>query len=152
LIGLAEAGVSNGTMIELVAQPDAPNMYWSLTELPQPLVDLRAAARFEIGLGPRVFPFIHHAQSTDRSREEWNRLYTQSLRDVSAYGYGGMPVVNDLGAGLVATGMALVGYPHAKRQLIAQGMDAVRVEQMAVGSGMCRFGRWTGGRKRSSGN
>jgi hypothetical protein len=133
LIGLAEASYSNGTLIELMAQPDAPNLYWALTELPQPLVDLRPAARFEVGLGPRVFPFIHHAETTDHSRDEWNRLYVQSLRDLSAFGGNGPPVRNDIGAGLVATGLALVGYPHAKRQLIAQGMDAARVEQMAVG-------------------
>src|SRR5262249_37478530 len=49
LIGIAEAGVANGTLIELIGAPDSPNMYWALTELPNPLVDMRRAARFELG-------------------------------------------------------------------------------------------------------
>jgi hypothetical protein len=36
-------------------------------------------------------------------------------------------------AGVAATGLGLLGYSHAKEQLIAQGTDPKRVEQMAVG-------------------
>ena len=41
--------------------------------------------------------------------------------------------LDDVEAGVAATALALVGYPHAKARLIAQGMDRDRVEKMAVG-------------------
>jgi hypothetical protein len=35
--------------------------------------------------------------------------------------------------GIAATGLALLGYSHAKEQLLAQGVDRERLERMAVG-------------------
>ena len=67
LIGIAIDGIANLTATELIAAPDSPNMYWALTELPQPMIDLRPAARFEMDFGPRMFPFINHAETTERA-------------------------------------------------------------------------------------
>lgn len=142
LIGLAIDGITNGTVAEFVSSPNAPNLYWALTELPQPHIELRPSARFELDLGPRVFPFINHAETTEHAPQEWNRLYTQSLRELGGLtgqmmerqGSGEHPnPAEEARAGIAATGLALVGYPHAKEWLIKQGMDRDRVERMAVG-------------------
>ncbi len=132
LIGIAVEGMANGTLTELLAAPDSPNLYWSLTELPAPLVDLQPAARFEMDFGPRMFPFIDHAETTHRAPQEWNRLFTQAILDFSKTG-GGFNAHNSTEAGVTATGIALSGYSYAKERLIAQGMDRDRVEKMAVG-------------------
>ena len=139
LIGLAEASMSNGALIDLIAQPASPNTYWALSELPQPLVDMRQAFRYEMDFGPRMFPFIHHSETTDRSPQEWNRLFTQSIRDLSSFGDGSIPAQTDLGAGLSATAFALVGYSHAKARLIEEGFDPDRVNAMAVGQVMAIY-------------
>jgi hypothetical protein len=139
LIGIAICGVTNGTAIEMIAQPDSPNLYWALSELPQPPIDMRRAIRVEVAFGPRIFPLIHNAEKTDHSPQEWNRLYRQSFRDLATIGGGNLPVTNEVGAGLVATGVTLLGYPHAKQQLIAQGMERERVERMAVGQVMAIY-------------
>ncbi len=139
LIGIAEAGITNATVLELMASPDSPNLYWALTELPDPLIAMRDAVRFELDFGPRMFPFIHRAEQTDRSPDEWNRLFTKSLVDLEWAGGSepviaqGVPMGDKTMAGVASTGIALLGYTHAKEQLIAQGMDRKRVEQMAVG-------------------
>jgi hypothetical protein len=44
-----------------------------------------------------------------------------------------------VGAGLVATGLALAGYSHAKQQLIDAGLDREQVEKMAVGQVMATY-------------
>jgi hypothetical protein len=139
LVGIAIESMANGTILELIASPNSPNLYWSLTELPEPLVDLRPAARFEIELGLRVFPFIHNAESTDRSPQEWNRVYTAAVRDLAITGEGGMAAHSDLGAGLLATGAALLGYSHAKARLIAAGLDSDSLDRMAVGQVMAIY-------------
>jgi hypothetical protein len=41
LVGVAVASMANETLDELIAQPGAPNLYWALTDLPNPLIDLR---------------------------------------------------------------------------------------------------------------
>jgi len=135
LIGIAEAGIANETMIELIAQPNSPNLYWALAEFPIPLIDLRAAVRFELEFGPRIFPLIHNAETTVRAPEEWNRLLSQSIRDIATIDSNSfaLSATNDLSAGLVATATALAGYSHAKSQLIAQGMDPAKIKAMAVG-------------------
>jgi hypothetical protein len=106
-------------------------LYWALSELPQPLVDMRRSIRFDIGLGPRVFPFIHNAERTDRSPEEWNRLYKQACSDLTTLGRRKATASPD--RDLAAVGLAMIGYPSAKALLISQGMPRDRVERMAVG-------------------
>jgi hypothetical protein len=106
---------------------------------------MRDAIRFEMDFGPRIFPLIHNAATTDRSAEEWNRLFTQTFIDLQkagadlSWGDGPSFKTNDVPAGIVATGIALLGYPHAKAQLIAQGMDPKQVEKMAVGHVMAIY-------------
>jgi hypothetical protein len=139
LIGIAEAGVANGTIIDWIGQPNSPNLYWAIAELPNPLIDLRPAARFEMDFGPRMFPFIHNAETTDHSSAEWNRLYTQSMRGLATIGDGSIPARSELGAGLSATAFALIGYPYAKARLIADGMEPDRVNSMAVGQVMAVY-------------
>lgn len=139
LIGIAEAGHANSGIVDLIASPDSPNLYWALAELPQPLVDLRLAAQCEIEIGLRIFPLIDQAETTDHSPQEWNRLYTQLIRDLATIGSIGQITPNDLGAGVTATGAALIGYSHAKQQLIAQGLDRNKVEAMAVGQVMAIY-------------
>ena len=41
LVGLSVAHLGVGTLTEMVQQPRCPNLYWALTDLPCPLVDLR---------------------------------------------------------------------------------------------------------------
>lgn len=145
LIGIAEAGITNGTALELIAQPGSPNLYWAFSELPDPLINMRNAIRFEMDFGPRMFPFIHNAATTDRSMDEWNRLFARTFIDLQkagadlSLGYGPSFESDDVPARFVATGLALLGYPHAKSQLIAQGMDPKKVEQMAVGQVMAIY-------------
>src|SRR5262249_7851898 len=41
LVGLWTAHLGLNTLAEMVQQPGCPNLYWALTDLPCPLVDLR---------------------------------------------------------------------------------------------------------------
>ena len=45
LIGLSVAHLGLNTLEEMVQQPGCPNLYWALTDLPCPLVDLRKGIR-----------------------------------------------------------------------------------------------------------
>jgi hypothetical protein len=47
LVGLATASRTLDTLDEFVGQPDAPNLYWALTDLPNPLVEWRKGMQGE---------------------------------------------------------------------------------------------------------
>ncbi len=47
LVGLSVAHLGLSTLEEMVEQPNCPNLYWALTDLPCPLVDLRKGVQGE---------------------------------------------------------------------------------------------------------
>jgi hypothetical protein len=67
---------------ELIQQPDCPNLYWALTVLPNPLVDLRPAMEME-GDGVLFFiPSLREVRGAKRSEPEWNALLAKVLSEV----------------------------------------------------------------------
>jgi hypothetical protein len=134
LIGTAIVGVGNVPLLDLIAAPDSPNLYWALSELPRPPVDYRQAILFEFEAGLRAFPFLDDAETTERSAQEWARLWHAAWNEWPKLSGESGP------SGAVA-GMAtaLLGYPHAKQRLIDDGMDPDRVEQMPVGQVMAVY-------------
>lgn len=70
LVGVASANIALGRAEELIAQPDAPNLYWALTALPRPLVDLRKGMDTEQAMGGFVLPELLDADAP-RTEAEW---------------------------------------------------------------------------------
>jgi hypothetical protein len=48
--GMSAAHLALGALEEMVQQPGCPNLYWALTDLPSPLVDLRKGAQGDCAL------------------------------------------------------------------------------------------------------
>jgi hypothetical protein len=133
LVGIAQAATGNQVIIRLIAAPNSPNMFWALTELPDPLVDLRGAVRFEMSSFLRVFPFLRDAETQEHSSEEWSRLLAHAISELGPLTGGSDPMVNDTLRRLTVTGLALAAYTPAKQRLHDQGFNAAQVEQMPVG-------------------
>ena len=47
LVGTAIAGIMNNQLDQFIAQPGAPNLYYTLTDLPTPLLSMRKALQGE---------------------------------------------------------------------------------------------------------
>jgi hypothetical protein len=73
LVGIACAGQFLDCVLDFVQQPGAPNLYWSLSSLPSPLIDLRDAIDFEYRVLELEFPDL---AGLDRPRApgEWDRV------------------------------------------------------------------------------
>ena len=63
LVGLAVAGTQSGQIDEWLQTPGSPNLYWSLTDLPRPFIDMhkplqgeRLCTRIEHGIVQRKGP------------------------------------------------------------------------------------------------
>ncbi len=138
LVGLAEAGVTCGTTIDLIAAPGSPNLYWALSELPRPIVDLREAIRLEMSTGVRVFPALMDVETSEHSPAGWARLIADALKEyetlTASSPFQGISLAqNDLLRRMASAGLSLAIYPEAKQRLVHSGMDAAQVEKMPVG-------------------
>ena len=135
LIGMAEVGMANKSVIELIGSPKSPNMYWALSELPSPIIDMREAMNLEMSMGLRIFPVLLDVEERNHTPEEWSRLFTEAIQgldeNLELLGNSRLPQQKIL-AQLGATGISMVVYPSAKQRLIESGMSESEVEAMAV--------------------
>ncbi len=63
-------------MLDLAGRPDAPNLYWALTVLPRPLIDIRQELELEQAMLGMQFPDLRDMERP-RSAEEWNQGLTR---------------------------------------------------------------------------
>ena len=149
LIGIAEVGMTNGTLIDMIATPDSPNMYYALSELPRPTVDLRRAFRMEMTFIEAFLPELFAAESADLSLDGWREEVKEISKSI-LYVYSGMgmlsgaseeefvagymdmhsdPSIEQLAFRLAPTVMGVLGYADAKQQLIDDGGDPKKLKR-----------------------
>jgi hypothetical protein len=68
LVGLAMAAIQLGQVEELMQAPKSPNLYWALTNLPQPFISLRKAFEGERIMMDNLFPGMIDALAKGHSR------------------------------------------------------------------------------------
>ncbi len=139
LVGIAEIGIANEGMIDLIAAQDSPNMYWALAELPQPIINIRDSIRLEVSFGLRYFPDLLDVETAQHSPQQWSKILADmvnSFGELAGYMSGqGDSAGNTNGparSGLIASGIGLAAYPGAKQRLVESGLEESAVEKMAV--------------------
>jgi hypothetical protein len=133
LVGVAEASVSNRLLINLIAAPKSPNMYWAVAEVPTLEAEIQHALRFEMSNVGRVFPFLQDAETQEHTPEEWRRILAGGLENMELVSGGNLMFFGSTARQLALTSLGLGTYSSAKGRLIADGFDRNRVEQMPVG-------------------
>jgi len=129
LIAIAEIGITNGSMVDFIAAPESPNMYWALTELPRQMVDMRSAIRMDCGMALRIFPAMATAETDTHSAEEWSKIVREM--PLEAMTFSEFEQTREME--FIPTAIGIMSYSPAKQRLIESGMDAAKVEEMAVG-------------------
>ena len=132
LIALAEVGITNGSMVDFIAAADSPNMYWALTELPRPIVDIRGAMRMECDNALRIFPAIGSADVEEHTVDEWSKIVQDMPISAMEVVYRNEDAIRPE-LRFAALGLGIMSYAGAKQRLIESGMEAEKVEEMAVG-------------------
>ena len=70
LVGMAIARIMLDQVETLLQQPDAPNLYWSLTVMPKPFADLKPALQEEMNFFDNMFPILKKLDATPMSEEQ----------------------------------------------------------------------------------
>jgi hypothetical protein len=71
LVGVAIGMITSTQTLEFIQQPGAPNLYWSLSELPRPMFDFRDAVLIEADVWAMSFPELRDPAKIERSAEQW---------------------------------------------------------------------------------
>ena len=132
LVGTSVVGTMNGQLQAMLAQPDVPNMYWAITALPHPMIDLRPSLEFEAAAVYLMFPEMEPSKRCDLSPTEWSAIAPKALStfaELERRLRDGQPANASEGEGFVSK--ALKALPHAKADLIAAGHPKEKVEAMA---------------------
>jgi hypothetical protein len=87
LVGVACASQFADCLLELTERPDAPNLYWALSVLPSPLIDLRKATELEFKMLEMQCPDLADLDRP-RSPEEWDAALRRVRKEFARFSEG----------------------------------------------------------------
>jgi hypothetical protein len=127
LIGMAISMAMLENTQEIIATPGSPNLYWALTELPRPFVDLRRALQGERLWVQSLLGEISDLEEKPLSLERQADLQKRFLRVL--HSIGDNRELRGLENGMI-TFFVLKSYPTARQWLLQQGKAAELVDRM----------------------
>ncbi len=128
LVGVTICSITSHQVMQFVQHPDSPNLYWALTALPQPLIDLRPAVEAEMHAVELSFPELRDLDEAEGTTDEWSERLHRFSEKLAKWSDDSM-----LDARTMVTAASIRGYPKAKRALIERGFPPDTVEAMPVG-------------------
>jgi hypothetical protein len=129
LVGVSISGLMLRQLEQLVQQPGCPNLYWALTALPTPYIDLRRAFEMEQDNLYNLLPELRDVREKSRSEEQWNNLLSVAVQKLIA-----VQPVEKLNNGVSTKEVlaAATAYPKAKQQLHEFGYSASAIDAMPI--------------------
>jgi hypothetical protein len=128
LVGVAIANLMMNEVGDLMRSPGAPNLYWALTALPQPLISLRPGMESEQCWIDFAFPKLQDFATAKYSAEEWR----QQLVHVADVTKELLETPSVWPPEVLATLIAVRTYPRAKRLMVVAGHSEEEVEKLPV--------------------
>ncbi len=125
-VGFAIEAMAIDAIQEMIAQPGCPNLYWSLSDLPSPLLDLRQARQGERLLVSEQFKSILNATEILTDKEMYKVI--DDISDLARYGEGVLekPSIRYAFWSVDTKRLAV-----ARERLIQFGMKPTLVKQMS---------------------
>ncbi len=131
-IGISAAMLKNTS--ELMGSPDAPNLYWALSELPSPLVDFRQSMGYEYDLMCWEIPELLDIDDKIFSPAQASALVGKTFKKFSDAGGGG-----DRFLDLLPMAWVMLHYTDAKAFLAECGVAASRIEAMPAAQAVMMY-------------
>ena len=132
MVGIAIQRLATSRVEELIQAADAPNLYWALTDLPAPLVDLRTGLEIEYAALHLVFPEMRDLRNADFADDQWDRLFEQLAKRLEKIAW--MIDDDDERKELIAAarqqGVVDGLYNDARSRLLERGEDRQSIDAM----------------------
>ena len=129
LVGIAIAAVMFGLVEEWMQVPGSPNLYWSLTALPVPFIDVRRSMEHELNILYQAIPQVREYRDGVAGPAQVDALVTKLTRLTGELVDREEPQWQ---ARLAVTVLAAKYYPDARRCLLAEGYTAKRLDVMSA--------------------
>jgi hypothetical protein len=126
LVGTAIANVMSGQLDTFVAQPDAPNLYYALTDLPAPLISMRKGLEGERVSAYGTFPGLAVVGADLNAGNMSEKQLTECAKMIGGLQDKKLNVLERLALGE----LILNRHEAAKKALIAAGRPKEKVEAM----------------------
>lgn len=137
LVAAAIVRMSLERIAEAISQPGCPNLYWALTDLPQPLFDSRAALDLERAAIYWTLPELRKAKEGSFTDHDWRTMFG---RLEPMIGLDGKAQPNQpLEKKMAMFAAALMSYPAARQHLLDRGMTVEQVDQMPRTAAIARY-------------
>jgi hypothetical protein len=131
LIACAIAGINSETVQAFVQQPQAPNLYWALTDLPSPLIECRETFNVEAMAIDYEFPqlavFRSRRLGAEEARHHSDELLARLFRDTRFFSEGGAKTQEEARAKFASAARAA----NDKQALLDSGWSKADVAAMA---------------------
>jgi hypothetical protein len=135
LVGIACCGVITRQIQDYVQQPAAPNLYWALTMLPRPLIELNDALDVESQGLELSFRELKDVETAQRTPEQWREAFhsfaSEAMKQM-AVDRRGDNLAEQSKTRAELEGICEKMLPAAKRALIDGGMPREKIETMSV--------------------
>jgi hypothetical protein len=133
LVGVAITNMALGEVRELSQQPDCPNLYWALTVLPNPFIDIRPALEMEGDGIYYIMPSLKEVRGAKLTEEGWNKTLIQTMKEFTKLG-GGPPADDEdesnWKAALASIAGILVLAPQSREELKSLGYTDEQLKPM----------------------
>jgi hypothetical protein len=137
LIAAATVGMTREQLETFVQQPQAPNLYWALSELPVPLINFQKALAMEPAATENSFPELVELSSSRLTADEARRLSDRILEKWVKLGLTDGRLTDNLPKTLDEARRrfdesAKANYAEAKQTLMEAGRSKAEVEAMPI--------------------
>src|SRR5262249_52295609 len=126
LVGIAVCAVMLDEVDEWIQMPDAPNLYWALSDLPRPLISVRKPFQSERIVIDTYFPgyreLLANSKAAPNSPQQVEAHVDKLLSLLDEFKHNRALFV----------AMVMRNYPEAKKFLTARGRTAEQVEAIPV--------------------
>jgi hypothetical protein len=134
LVAVAIANHMADELNELIQASGAPNLYWAITDLPRPFIDLHLGMQSERMIVNGIFASLAQVgidiRTTPLSPQQLQVVVDGVGQMLDVGGGRHVSEAEQTGTRLALIGIAIKGYPEAKQYLLSQGVSAEIVEAM----------------------
>ena len=124
LVGMSITAMMLKSAEELMASPDSPNLYWALTELPTPFIDLRQSMSYEYDMLYWEVPELGDLDKKILSETQASALVNKVFGKFEAAD------LLDVDFNIVPLAWVMMHYVDGKAFLMERGMEASRIDGM----------------------
>lgn len=125
LVGIAIGAMMFRHVGDFMAMPEAPNLYWALTDLPVPLISLRQSMSYEYDMMYWEIPELRDLGQKVLSDAQASALVNKMFKKFADAG-----MWENMASKLLPLGWVMVHYVDAKAFLADRGFEASRIEAM----------------------